>query len=260
MRGKCGVVLIAVGGIAPGIANAGVVFDNISSYEAGSQNIGVSATSSLPNTFMGMGVNLAPGTTDITGFDIFPVNVSGTNFNALKITIYIWDTVNTSGTVNATTPAFSNLLGTYTATSTGTFTTGFFYNFEGSPVGVNPGLTITPLALADTQIGISFNYQGSTDGGLTYNSVNSLTSLIMTGGNAATNPVTVGSAVFSGYYRNAGTPTETDGNFTSSLRTLGGLFNESLGVRIYSSVPAPGGLAILGLGLLGGARRRCRKA
>src|SRR3954454_25024967 len=71
------------------------------------------STSSSPNTFMGDAYTLAPGTTSITGFDVYPVNVSGVNFTGLKINIFVWGNVNTSGTVNSTTPAFGNLLASY---------------------------------------------------------------------------------------------------------------------------------------------------
>jgi hypothetical protein len=107
---------------------------------------------------------------------------------------------------------------------------------------VTPGITLaTPLAVPSTQIGISFNYQGTTDG-INYSSFQNLTSII------SSNAPTVGSEVFAGYYRNAGTPTETDGNFTSSLRALGGLGSfQSLAVRVYS-VPEPTSVALAGLG------------
>jgi hypothetical protein len=207
------------------------------------------STSSTPNTFMGDGYNLLAGTTAITGFDIYPVNTTGVNYNALQIDIYVWGTVNTSGTVNATTPAFSNALAHYTLSTPGTFNSGFFFPFEGSPAGVNPGITLaTPLTIPSTQIGLTFAYQGSTDGGTTFASANNLTSIISING---TN--TVGTNVFNGYYRNAGTPTETDGNFTSALRSIAGT-NESLAVRVYgvnASVPEPSSLALCGLGIAG---------
>jgi len=190
---------------------------------------------------MGGGYNLAAGTTAITGFDVYPVNTSGVNYTGIKITIFVWGTVNTSGTVNATTPAFGNLLNTYTLTSAGSFNTGFYFPFENVP-GVTPGISLsTPLNIPSTQIGLSFNYQGTTDG-VNYSGANNLTSII------SSNAPTVGSEVFAGYYRNAGSPTETDGNFTSSLRSLGGLGNfQSLAVRIYT-VPEPTSLALAGIG------------
>jgi hypothetical protein len=220
------------------------VFDNYSVRG------GAFSTSSTPNTFMGDGFNLLANTTDIRGFDIYPVNTSGTNFNALKIDIYVWGTVNTSGTVNSTTPAFSNQLAHYTLTSTGTFTSGFFFPFESAQPGILPGITLaSPLTIPSLQVGVTLAYQGSTDGGTTYNSVNNLTSIITGNGNTI-----LGSNVFNGYYRNAGTPTETDGNFTSALRALGGLTNQSIALRIYggnTAVPEPSSLALCGLGLAG---------
>lgn len=236
-------------------SNAAVLFDNMSNYENSVAGASIAATSSTPNTFMGAAYNLLSGATSITGFDIYPVNLSGTSYNALKINIFVWGSVNTSGTVNSTTPAFGNLLGSYSLTSSGSFNTGFYFPFEGTPNGVNPGLTLgTPLSLSSTLIGVTFNYQGSTDGGVTYNSINSLTSLISYG-----TPPTVGSLQFSGYYRNANS--ESDGNFTSSLRTLGNS-NEGLALRIYgNAVPEPSSMAVasLGIGMLLLIRRRNRR-
>ncbi len=220
----------------------GLVFDNMSNFEGGNPNAHVAATSSTPNYFMGEGYTLSPGTIDITGFDLYPVNLSGVNYTGLKINIFVWGSVNTSGTVNAATPAFGNLLASYTLTSSGAFNTGFFFPFEGSPNGVNPGITLaTPLAIPSATIGLTFNYQGTTDG-VNYVNANNLSSLISYG-----TPPTAGALVFSGYYRNANS--EVNGNFTSSLRTLGNA-NESLGVRVYGDVvPEPTSFALAGLGM-----------
>jgi hypothetical protein len=221
-------------------ANSAVVFDNMSNFESGNPNAHISSTGSTPNTFMGAGYNLVSGTTAITGFDLFPVNLSGTSFTGLRINLFVWGSVNL-GTVNATTPAFGNLLGSYTFDSTGTFSTGFYFPFESATPGVTPGVTLaTPLTIPGTTIGLSFNYQGTTDG-VNYTSINSLTSLISYG-----TPPNVGSTVFSGYYRNANS--ENNGNFTSTLRTLGQV-NEGLGVRVYGLVvPEPTSIALAGLG------------
>jgi len=130
------------------LSQAAVVFDNMTKFEANDPTAGgATSTSSTPNTFMGDPYVLTAGTTAITGFDIFPVNASGVNYTGIKINIYVWGSVNTSGTVNATTPAFGNLLASYTLTSTGAFDTGFYFPFEGSPVGSAPAITLTtPLA------------------------------------------------------------------------------------------------------------------
>jgi len=236
--------------LTPTAGTPQVVFDNMTAIQEGAPGAAASATSSTPNTFMGQGYTLAAGTTSITGFDLFPVNLSGTTFTTLKMNVFVWGGVN-MGTVNAANPAFSNLLGNFSVTSEpGSFDSGFFYSFNGVTLD-------TPIALSGTTIGLTFNIQGSTDG-VNFSNVNSLTSIIANGV-----APTVGSAVFNGYYRNANN--ETNGNFTSTLKSLG-LTNQSLGVRIYgenvSAVPEPGIYLMMGLGLavLAIARRRKTQA
>jgi hypothetical protein len=114
------------------------------------------------------------------------------------------------------------------------------------------------LAISDTTIGLSFNYQGTTDG-VNYTSANYLTSLISHG-----TPPSVGEQIFPGYYRNAAG--ENNGNFTSTLRSLAsGGPDQSLALRVYgeaaqpSAVPEPGSLfgvtCFLGSGALIRSRR-----
>lgn len=225
---KLFIAAVALALVSVVTTKADVVFDNFSAYKSRNTDATANATGSTPNTFMGDGYVLATGTTAITGFDVFPFNWSGTAFNAIKINIFVWGTVNT-GTVNVTTPLFGNLLGSYSQTSAGSYVSGLFYPIEGSSPGVTPGIVLTnPVTISSTTIGLTFNYQGSTDGGLTYASVNSLYSIISAG------PApTVGSLLFgNGYFRNANS--ETNGNFTSTIRSLG-LSNQGLAVRVFGT-------------------------
>jgi hypothetical protein len=213
-------------------AQAAVVFDNISNFENSVAGASIASTSSNPNTFMGDGYNLISGITSINGFDIFPANLSGTTYNALQITIYVWGSVNL-GAVNSSTPAFGNLLASYTLTVTGSFPSGFYFPFEASPAGSSPGITLTtPLTVPSTLIGITFNYQGSLDGGVTFNNINNFTSVISYG-----TPASVGTLQFNGYYRNAAS--EVDGNFTSTLRSLGQT-SQSLALRVFGTASGGG--------------------
>jgi MYXO-CTERM domain-containing protein len=231
----------AVALVGASSANAAVSFDNITGRS-------ITATSSVPNTFMGGAYNLAAGTTNVTGFQVVCYNATGgaTPINFIKATVYLWDTVNL-GTVSAASPAFSNSLGSssaiYDFTASGGLATGFY-----SALTMN---LASAIALADTQVGVTVNFQASADG-VNFTSVSKLTTVITYGAAPA-----VGSNVFNGYYRNAGTPSETDGNFTSALRALA-VADQSVALQIMSSdVPAPGALALLGVaGLVGGRRRR----
>lgn len=238
--------------ISVSAANAAVVFDSYSKAEAEGSTIGLSSTTSTPNTFMGTALVLAEGTTSLTGFDLFPVNGTAVNFTALQATVYIWDNVNLSGTVNSTTPAFSNLLASYQVTFTGTFSSGFYFPIVGAVSGIDPGVTITdPLALNDNLIGITINYKGSTNG-TTFSNANNLTSLLVIGSTATDDPVTIGDT-FNGYYRNASS--ETNGNFVSSLRSIS-TNPHTLALRVYGAVPEPAAMGLLAPAALMLGRRR----
>jgi hypothetical protein len=203
------------------------VFDDVSNEENSVPGAHTTYTTSTPNTFMGDGYLLTPGTTNITGFDVFPVNETGTNFTGLQITIYVWGSVN-PGTVNSFTPAFGNLLATYTATITQEFDSGFFFSIEGFPKGSTPGLALNPpLAVSGTNIGITINTEGTTDG-TNYASYNDLTSIISYGTLA-----TVGGEDFNGYYRNLNS--ETNGDFIEGRRTLSQTF-QSLALRVFGTL------------------------
>jgi len=217
------------------VAHGAVIFDNISNLENSVPGATNAFTGSTPNMFMGDGYNLISGANTITGFDAVFGNLTTTTFDTLKVTIYVWGSVNTSGTVNSTTPAFGNLLATYTLTVPGPIDPSSVYGFEGTPIGANPGISLgTPLTIPSTLIGLTFNYQGSIDGGATFNSMNFLYPMI-TGGTVAS----TGTLQFNGYYRNANS--ENNGNFTSSLRTVtGGGNNQGLAVRVFGTASGGG--------------------
>lgn len=231
---------LALGALAFGMTNktlADLAFDNITTAPS------ITGTSSTPNTFMGGAYTLLPGTTTLSGFDLFPVNFTTSTFTAIRATVYVWGTVNT-GAVSAGSPAFGNLLGTYTQTFTvsGGFGPSTYLSIEDDGIST-PGFALSsPLAVSGPTIGLTFNYQGATDG-VTFSTINSLTSLISYGA-----PASVGANVFNGYYRNANS--EVDGNFTSTLRSLG-LTDQSVAVRIYGdviAVPEPTSMTLAGLG------------
>lgn len=247
-------LLAAAFTLASATASAALVFDNVTTPRAAGS---MTSTASTPNTFMGDGYVLAAGTTQITGFDLFPVNgTASTTYTGLKMTIYVWGTVNT-GAVSTAAPAFSNLLGSYSFTATDTFSPGFYYAFEnGTSPGVLPGLTLaTPLNISSATVGVTVNVQGTTDG-TTYASANGLSSMISYGSAATT-----GSNLFNGYYRNAAS--EANGNFTSTLRTLTGLTNQSVALRVYgnvAAVPEPSSILLMSVGVLGLLAWRRRQA
>ena len=219
-----------------------MVFDNVNNGES------LTGTGSTPDTFIGDGYNLAPGTVDLTSFVLYPVNfTTSTTFTNIQETVYVYGAVNNTGTVSATTPAFSNLLGSFTATIAGSFGINSYF-----PTTLTPTVPLV-LPVGTTQIGLSFSDQGSTDGGVTYALTQGLTTII----SDTTTPL-VGSDVFNGYYRNVNS--ETNGNFTAGIRSLG-LTNQSAAVVINGdivAVPEPASTAVLAIGGAGILVRRRR--
>ena len=219
---------------------ATLLFDNVTAFQTGAGTAGGTGTSSPFGTFEGDPYTLAAGGTNIAGFDVFPVNFSTQTFNALKINIFVWGTVNTNlSTVNASNPAFGNLLGSYSLTTVGgSFAPNTYRSYATGTPGTSPGITLgTPLSMAGlttaNRLGLSFNYQGSTDGGTTYNTVAGLTSIITYNASATT-----GSLLLSDFYYNRGN--ESNGNFITSPVAFGGINNQSIGTRVYDSVVAIG--------------------
>jgi len=123
----------------------------------------------------GDGYNAASRNQALTGFDLYPVNLSGVTYNALQLDIYVWGNVNTSGHRQRHDTGFQQLIGSLCCQATGTFSSGFYFPFESATPGVTPGVTLTtPLTIPGTTIGITFSYQGSTDGGTTFATANNL--------------------------------------------------------------------------------------
>lgn len=230
-----------------------LLFDNLSNYENG---VSGAKNTWTPTKGAGDPFTLLLGATTITGFDLYALNDATSSYSAYRINIYVWGSVNTSGTVNASTPAYSNLLGNYTFTYNSSFGGLADKYFQSATPGVTPGITLsTPLAIPGNTVGFEVNYQGSTDG-MTFSSSTLLTSYVTYG----TAP-TVGSQVFNGYY-NSGR-TEPDGNFTSAPVTFG-YSNLGLAMRVYGSVSAAEPASLIALAALPGialrySRRRGRE-
>ena len=159
---------------------------------------GASAAYTVGNadTFEGDGYTLAAGTTDLSGFDFYPINgTAATTFTNIQVNLYVWGTVNTTTTPSATTPAFSNLISHITGVATFA-SPGLQPGYIGLLGGTTPSTTgdftlSTPLSIPSSTVGITINYQGSTDNGATYSSVQTLTSYIPYGV-----PPTVGASLF----------------------------------------------------------------
>ena len=86
-------------------------------------------TGGSADEFMGNGITLAPGANDITGFDCILLNATGSNLSGAKINIFVWGAVNL-GTINSSSPAFSDELAIYTLTIPTNFSTDIITHFR----------------------------------------------------------------------------------------------------------------------------------
>jgi hypothetical protein len=234
-------------------AGVGEVYDNWSAVENnnGTTDDGADAFSStgIPDSFIGSAIGLAPGTQYITGFDLFPTNVTNelatpTNvtFTAIKLNIYVWGTVN-SGTTSASNPAFGDLLTptplSLTIGINPNLPPGYYVPLEGDHAS-SPGIILnTPLQLPSntSSIGLTVEVQGTTQnlssGNLTFSDYNGLNNYVV-GGTAEPAPL-VGYDPEDGWYRNANG--ETNGNFTSTLRSEPGYVNTAIATDVYGGSP-----------------------
>lgn len=206
-----------------------LVFDNWSNFENYNPLAYAAWTPDTPNSFMGDGYQLTPGTTNITGFDFIPMNGTSNNLLGVKINVYIWGSIN-QGAVGPSTPAFGNLLGLYTATLSQSIPSSNYFAFESFPPGSAPYITLNPpLAIPGTNVGITINYEGTVDG-TTYSNMDDLTSLVTYG-----LPDSVGGADFNGFYINNNS--EMNGNFIEGYtQFIGGYPFQTVGLRIYGNI------------------------
>ena len=131
----------------------------------------ISADTANPDTQMGGGFILVPGTFQITGFELAAGNVTGTTFTGVRYTLSVWSTLST-GAVNAGSPAFSGLLGTFTGTDIATLNNGTEL--------LLPITLASPLTISSTTMGIAVSFEGTTDG-VNFNSINGLTPVLTSG-------------------------------------------------------------------------------
>jgi hypothetical protein len=208
-----------------------LLYDNITGIENGSA--GGYDYSPSGDSYVGGAYVLPAGSEDLTGFDLLLKNTSSTTFTGIKIYIFVWGAVNTTGTVNAATPAFSDELGIYQFGATVTLRPGQEIHEENGQPGTTPSLPLaTPLQLnGDTIIGLTFNVQGTTNG-LTYTSVTGLTTLFSSGA-----PPTAGQNLFDdAFYLNLNG--ETNGNFTGGPYTSSGFTDLNFTTRVFGDIAA----------------------
>jgi len=92
-----------------------LIFDNMTDAENGANGaVGVYAGGSGTDVVGGI-YTLPTGTTALTGFDFTVVNGTSAEVDNLQVNLYVWGGVNTTTAVTSSTPAFSDLLGEYTA-------------------------------------------------------------------------------------------------------------------------------------------------
>lgn len=181
-------------------------------------------------------------------------NIAAGSYTSTRIRVQFWGGYDPTAT--GATPVFSNPLTTSAgAAAPLVFTTGVFN--PTAPTNTNFTLTINGAITlpAGANLGVTVNWQGSTDG-INFTDDDNLTTALRNPATSSAIAVGTNLTPDSGYYRNAGS--ETDFNFlASSARNLGA----GPGGLVFSLTPVPepatcllaGSLALGGLGY---ARRR----
>ncbi len=211
------------------------------------------------NTFMGQAFGLNnpaigfPGAA-VTGVDNLGVNVSGTSFPAgssMRLNVWLWDSPSFAAT--GTTAAFSGLLAqqSFDVTLDSDWNTGTLKVFE-NPTDTPFFQFTNPVAISDTIMGITFNWQFLDLSTGEYASLPGLTTGVRNSGSflgALPNP--------GFYYRNQSG--STTGNFPGSdSRNVNAAAPNNRSALAFAvwAVPTPGAAALLGLGGLVATRRR----
>jgi len=243
--------------VLSGKANAqSLIFDNLSAFETDAPGAAAAYDPGPGETIVGGNFSLPGGTISLSGFDVAVINDSATTVPDLQVNIYVWGSVNT-GPFSSTTPAFSNLLGSYSTDLAVNLAQGDYKTLQSGEPGANPGIALaTPLMIpvGTTGIGVSYGFESSSTLNGVYAPKTGLTSLVTYGVPPTTD---LSGSYYPYFFYNTGG--ETNGNFNEGPYTFNDPDNE-MAARIYGTiaVPEPKGLALLGVAAIGSFRRRGR--
>lgn len=245
-------------------SQAAVVLDNMT-------NATFTGTGTLPRTMLGMAFNLgnvAAGPVSLTGMDLSFNHFAtvNTTYANVQFQVSFWDTA--ANTTTGAAAAFTNRVSTVTfnLAANSTLNANTRYTFQNATPGSAPGVTFAaPVTMASgANLGVQILVLADSGNGLVANDL--LTPALVhthTGGAWAVGNNTAGTGPNNGYYRNASQAAPVNANTSllgSDFRTLG-LPTQGVAMRLYTeSVPEPGTMTVLGLGVAGlVARRRKNK-